>query len=57
MSEITLFLLVILFIVIIIFSVHVYDRRLVKRINDHEKELEKKGILKRHYYKKDNDYR
>ena len=57
MSEITLFLLIILFIVIIIFSVHAYDRKLLKRINDHEKELEKKGILKRHYYKKNNDNR
>jgi len=57
MSEITLFLLIVLFIVIIIFSVHAYDRKLVKRINDHEKELEKKGILKRHYYKKHNDNR
>ena len=55
MSETTLFLLITLFIVIIIYAVHVYDRILVKRINDHEKKLEKKGILKRHYYKKDND--
>ncbi len=57
MSETTLLLLIVLFIVIIIFSVHAYDRKLVKRINDHENELEKKGILKRHYYKKNNDNR
>ena len=57
MSETTLFLLIILFIVFIIYGVHVYDRILVKRINDHEEKLEKKGILKRHYYKKDNDNR
>ena len=55
MSETTLFLLITLFIVFIIYAVHIYDRILVKRINDHEEELEKKGILKRHYYKKDND--
>ena len=57
MSETTLFLLIILFIVVIIYAVHVYDRKLVKRINEHEEKLEKKGILKRHYYKKDNDNR
>ena len=57
MSETTLFLLIILFIVFIIYGVHIYDRILVKRINDHEEKLEKKGILKRHYYKKDNDNR
>tara|TARA_Y100000591_G_C21330093_1_gene449744 strand:- start:253 stop:426 length:174 start_codon:yes stop_codon:yes gene_type:complete len=57
MSETTLFLLIILFIVAIIYAVHVYDRKLVKRINEHEEKLEKKGILKRHYYKKDNDNR
>ncbi len=57
MSETTLFLLIILFIVFIIYAVHIYDKILVKRINDHEEKLEKKGILKRHYYKKDNDDR
>ena len=57
MSETTLFLLIILFIVFIIYAVHAYDRKLVKRIKDHEEKLEKKGILKRHYYKKDNDNR
>jgi hypothetical protein len=57
MSETTLFLLITLFIVFIIYAVHVYDRILVKRINDHEEKLEKKGILKRHYYNKDNDNR
>ena len=57
MSETTLFLLITLFIAFIIYAVHVYDRILVKRIRDHEEKLEKKGILKRHYYKKDNDNR
>ena len=57
MSESTLFLLITLFIVFIIYAVHAYDKKLVKRINDHEEKLEKKGILKRHYYKKDNDNR
>lgn len=57
MSESTLFLLITLFIVFIIYAVHAYDKKLVKRINDHDEKLEKKGILKRHYYKKDNDAR
>ena len=57
MTETTLFLLITLFIVFIIYAVHVYDRILFKRINNHEEKLEKKGILKRHYYKKDNDNR
>jgi len=55
MSETTLFLLIILLILIIIFSVHAYDKKIVKQINVHEKKLEEKGILKRHYYKKNND--
>jgi hypothetical protein len=55
MSQTTLFLLIILFILIIIFLVHAYDKKIVKQINDHEKKLEEKGILKRHYYKKNND--
>ncbi len=55
MSETTLFLLIILFLVIIVYAVHIYDKMLVKRINDHEEKLEKKGILKRHYYKKNDD--
>tara|TARA_B100000902_G_scaffold359748_1_gene375842 strand:+ start:12088 stop:12261 length:174 start_codon:yes stop_codon:yes gene_type:complete len=57
MSETTLFLLITLLIVFIIYAVHIYDKKLVKRINEHEEKLEKKGILKRHYYKKDNDSR
>ena len=57
MSETTLFLLITLFIAFIIYAVNVYDRILVKRIRDHEEKLEKKGILKRHYYNKDNDNR
>ena len=57
MSETTLFLLITLIIFIIIFAVHAYDKILVRRINDHENKLEKKGILKRHYYKKNNDDR
>ena len=55
MSETTLFLLIILFLVIIIYAVHIYDKTLLKRINDHEEKLEKKGILKRHYYKKNDE--
>ena len=57
MTETTLFVLITLFIVFIIYAVHVYDKILVKRINEHEEKLEEKGILKRHYYKKDNDNR
>ena len=57
MSETTLFLLITLLIVFIIYAVNVYDKKLVKRINEHEEKLEKKGILKRHYYKKNNDNR
>ena len=44
-----------LFIVFIIYAVHIYDRILVKRINEHEEQLEKKGILKRHFTKKIDD--
>ena len=55
MSQITLILLIILFILIIIYVVHLYDRYLVKEINEYEKRLEKKGILKRHFTKKIDD--
>ena len=47
MSETTLFLLIILFIVFIIYAVHAYDRKLVKRIKDHEEKLEKKRYFKK----------
>ena len=55
MSQITLILLIILFILIIIYVVHLYDRYLVKEINEYEKRLEKKGILNRHFTKKIDD--
>ena len=55
MSQITLILLIILFILVIIYIVHLYDKYLVKEINEYEKRLDDKGILKRHFTKKIND--
>ena len=51
MSETTLFIGIIIFIILLIFCIHSYDRYLVKEIKLYEKRLEKKGIFKRHFIK------
>ena len=55
MSQFTLILLIILFVMILIYVVHLYDKYLVNEINKYEKSLEEKGILKRHFTKKIDD--
>ena len=55
MTKFTLILLIILFIMILVYVVHLYDKYLVKEINDYEKKLEEKGIFKRHFIKKNDD--
>jgi len=52
MSQITLILIIILFIIILIYAVHLYDKHLVSEIDKYENRLEEKGILKRHFTKK-----
>ena len=52
MSEYTLIFMIIIFIGILIFIIHLYDRHLVNQINSYEKKLQKKGIFKRHFIKK-----
>ena len=55
MSEITLLIMIIVFIALLIFIIHIYDKYLVKEIDLYEKRLVKKGIFKRHFIKnKDN---
>ena len=49
MSTTTLFIGIIIFIILLIFCIHGYDRYLVKEIKLYEKRLEKKGIYKRHF--------
>ena len=51
MSEITLFIGIIVFIILLVICIHAYDRHLVKEIKIYEKRLEKKGIFKRHFIK------
>ena len=51
MSETTLFIGVIIFLILIIICIHIYDNRLAKEIDIYEKRLEKKGIFKRHFIK------
>ena len=51
MNEITLLIILILFIVFLIGIIHFYDRYLVKEIDLYEKRLVKKGIFKRHFIK------
>ena len=55
MSEITLLIMIIVFIALLIFIIHIYDKYLVKEIDLYEERLIKKGIFKRHFIKnKDN---
>ena len=51
MTETTLLVLVLLFLVFAFFIVYYYDRKIVKNIAEYEQRLEKKGILKRHFSK------
>ena len=51
MSETTLFIGVIIFLILLIICIHIYDRHLVREIEIYEKRLEKKGIFKRHFIK------
>ena len=51
MTEVTLLVIVIAFIVLLIAIIHFYDRHLVKEIDLYEKRLVKKGIFKRHFIK------
>ena len=51
MTEITLLILVSTFLIVCFVVVHLYDKKLVKSIAEHEKRLEEKGILKRHFSK------
>tara|TARA_B100000586_G_C19755941_1_gene279888 strand:- start:7 stop:309 length:303 start_codon:yes stop_codon:yes gene_type:complete len=53
MSETTLFGGIIIFIVLLIICIHVYDRYLVKQISEYEEQLERKGIYKRHFIGKE----
>ena len=55
MSQLTLILIIVLFIIILIYIVSLYDKYLVKEINKYEDRLEKKGILKRHFTKKNKE--
>ena len=55
MNEITLLIILAVFIFLLILVIHFYDKHLVNEINLYEKRLEKKGIFKRHFTKqKDN---
>ena len=55
MNEITLLIVIAVFIILLIFIIHFYDKHLVKEIDLYEKKLVKKGIFKRHFIKnKDN---
>ena len=51
MTETTLLVLVLLFLVGCLGVVYYYDRKIVKAITEYEIRLEKKGILKRHFSK------
>ena len=51
MNEITLLIILIVFIVLLIFIIHIYDKYLVKEIDLYEERLVKKGIFKRHFIK------
>ena len=51
MTETTLLVLVVLFLVGCLGVVYYFDKKLVKAITEYEIRLDKKGILKRHFSK------
>ena len=51
MTETTLLVLVLVFLVGCLGVVYFYDRKIVKAIIEYEKRLDEKGILKRHFSK------
>jgi len=51
MTETTLLVLVVLFLVGCLGIVYYFDKKLVKAITEYEIRLDKKGILKRHFSK------
>ena len=51
MTETTLLLLVVLFLVGCLGVLYYFDKKLVKAITEYEIRLDKKGILKRHFSK------
>ena len=51
MNEIVLLSIIVVFIILLIAVIHLYDRHLVKEIDLYEKRLVKKGIFKRHFIK------
>ncbi len=55
MSETTLFIGIILFIILLIIIINIYDRHLVKEIKIYEQRLEKKGLFKRHFIQSNPD--
>ena len=55
MGETTLLIILIVFIALLIFIIHIYDKYLVKEIDLYEKRLVKKGIFKRHFIKNKNN--
>ena len=55
MTETTLLLLILFFLVCSFVGVYYYDKKLVREITEYEKRLDKKGILKRHFSKARNN--
>ena len=51
MTETTLLILALFFLAACFLGVYFYDKKLVRQIDEYEKRLEKKGILKRHFSK------
>ena len=51
MTETTLLILVVLFLLGCFWVIYLYDKKLVKDIAEYEKRLDEKGILKRHFSK------
>ena len=51
MSETVLYIGIVIFIIILIICIHIYDKHLLKEIKIYEKRLEDKGIFKRHFIK------
>ena len=52
MTKTILFSIIGFLIIILGFVIHLYDKKLVKEIAEHEEKMKKKGLFKRHFIKK-----
>jgi len=55
MTKTILFSIIVVVAIILGIAIHFYDKKLIKGIKKHEEMMEKKGLFKRHFIKKNKD--